>query len=76
MAFISKRAIPSHIKRDMSAKAGFREKQNMQGSSCVVVSSDGDRVKFVRKNPNYGKKGETTKTYHSTYSLKRRNWIG
>lgn len=76
MAFIKKGSIPISIRRDMRKKAGFREEKNMSGAQWITSSKDGDRIKFIRKNPNYGRKGDSTKTYHSTYSIKRHGWIG
>ena len=76
MAFIKKTSIPYSVRRDMRSKAGFRERLNMNEACCVSATKDGDLIKFVRKNPNYGRNGDYTKTYHSTYSLKCRNWIG
>ena len=77
MAFIKLRDIPSSVRRDMVKKAGSREEKNMLNARWISSTSDGDLIKFTRPNPRFGKdKYETTKTYHSTYSTKRRNWIG
>lgn len=75
MAFIKKKSIPNSVKRDMWNKAGFREKQDMTDSRWVSRTKDGDLITFVRKNPNYGRGLDYTKTYHSTYSVKRHRWV-
>ena len=76
MAFIKKKSIPNHVRRDMWKKGGFRERTAMNEACWVSATKGGDLIKFICKNPNYGRKGDSMKTYHSTYSIKRRNWVG
>lgn len=75
MAFIKKKSISTSLKRDMWNQAGFREKQDMTDSRWVSRTKDGDLIRFTRKNPNYGRGLDFTKTYSSTYSVKRRRWV-
>lgn len=75
MAFIRKNQIPKKTVSSMTSSAGYRERNNMQNARWIAKNKDGSRITFVRQNPNYGKKGETTKSYKSVYDVKRGRWV-
>lgn len=74
MAFIKRNKISRKVKAQMQATAGWREKNNMQNARYVASNKQGNLISFTAPNPDYGKRGVTTKSYKSTFNTKTGKW--